>query len=165
MSTKSAKDKALGKNRRSFLGFAWLGAIIVLAGESLAAVVKFLRPVNTGGFGGVVHAGAVDEFPPGSVNTIREGRFHLVRYEDGSFLAMWQKCTHVGCSVPWAEGEDQFHCPCHGSVFNREGEVVGGPATRPLDLFPVTIEEGQVYVDTGSPMKRKAFDSDQTTQA
>lgn len=165
MSDKPANNQTNGPARRRFLGFAWVGALAVLAAEGVAVVLKFLRPVSTGGFGSVVHAGAVDEFPPGSVNTIKSGRFHLVRYEDGSFLAMWQRCTHLGCSVPWVEGEDQFHCPCHGSLYNRKGEVAGGPAPRPMDIFPVSIQNGQVYVDTGKPMTRAAFDPKQTTQA
>jgi cytochrome b6-f complex iron-sulfur subunit len=165
MNDHSANNKTNGTGRRRFLGFAWVGMLAVLAAESVAAVLRFLRPVSTGGFGSVVHAGAVDEFPPGSVNTIKAGRFHLIRYEDGSFLAMWQRCTHLGCSVPWVEGENQFHCPCHGSLYDRKGLVAGGPAPRPMDTFPVSIQNGQVYVDTGSPMTRAAFDPKQTTQA
>jgi Rieske Fe-S protein len=85
--------------------------------------------------------------------------------DDGSFIAYWQKCTHLGCSVPWVESEKQFHCPCHGSLFNKKGEVTGGPAPRPLDIFPVKIQNGEVFVDTGNPVVRSSFDPSQTTKA
>jgi cytochrome b6-f complex iron-sulfur subunit len=152
-------------SRRQFLGFAWLGALAVLGAQTLGAIFNFLKPVNTGGFGGIVYAGKVAEFPPGSINHVQAGRFYLRRYEDGSFIAFWQRCTHLGCSVPWVEGEAQFHCPCHGSLYDEHGEVTGGPAPRPMDIFPVTIQNGEVYVDTGNPIQRAEFDPSQTTKA
>jgi cytochrome b6-f complex iron-sulfur subunit len=154
-----------GVNRRQFLGFAWGASLLVFGGEMAAALVKFIQPVSTSGFGGVVRAGKVDEFAVGSINLIKAGRFFLHRMDDGSFIAYWQKCTHLGCSVPWVESEKQFHCPCHGSLFNKKGEVTGGPAPRPLDIFPVKIQNGEVFVDTGNPVVRSSFDPSQTTKA
>ncbi len=151
-------------SRKEFLGIAWVGSILTLLGESAAALFKFIQPVNTGGFGGVIQVGKADEFPVGSVTPVQAGRFFLVRLEDGSFMALWQKCTHLGCSVPWVEAEKQFHCPCHGSLFSTVGEVTSGPAPRPLDYFPVEIIDGEVFVDTGNPMERSKFNSNQTTK-
>ncbi len=153
-------------DRRQFLGIAWLTASLALFGEALAAVGKFIQPVIDGGFGGWVKAGTLDEFPPGSITLIKAGRFYLSRLDDGSFIALWQRCTHLGCSVPWAEDEDQFHCPCHGSLFSKVGEVQGGPAPRPMDYFAeIKIENGEVWVNTEEATERKAFDSAQTTKA
>lgn len=152
-------------DRRSFLGIAWLGSLVALLGQLGAVLYRFIQPVSTGGFGDLVRAGFVDEFPPGSISLIKAGRFYLQRFENGSFLALWQRCTHLGCSVPWDEGAGRYHCPCHGSLFNVEGEVTGGPAPRPLDYFPVVIQNGEVFVDTGNPQQRSQFDPDQTTQA
>ena len=160
--TKSGKQRV---TRRNFLGIAWSSLSVVLGGEIAGALFKFIQPNNTGGFGGVVNAGNVDDFLRGSITHNQSGRFFLVRFEDGGFLAIWQKCTHLGCSVPWVDDENQFHCPCHGSLFNQVGEVLGGPAPRPLDLFPVTIQDGQVFVDTGHPITRTEFDSSQATKA
>ncbi len=165
MTVQTAQPKKTGVNRRTFLGVAWGAALLALGGQAAAALVRFIQPVSGAGFGGVVRAGKVDEFLPGSVNLVKAGRFFLVRREDGSFLAMWQKCTHLGCSVPWVESENQFHCPCHGSLFDKTGVVTGGPAPRPLDLFPVTIRSGEVFVDTGSPIQRDHFDPKQATKA
>jgi cytochrome b6-f complex iron-sulfur subunit len=150
--------------RRSFLGLSFFGCLALLFAQGLAALYKLLKPVPTGGFGGSVFAGRVAEFAIGSVNRVLAGRFYLVRTEDG-LLALWQRCTHLGCSVPWVEEEGQFHCPCHGSLYNRMGEVIGGPAPRPLDIFPITIRGGEVWVDTGKPIQRSHFERDQITGA
>jgi len=151
-------------SRNQFLGIAWGGSIALLGGQVIVAMLNFLKPVTSGGFGGLIFAGKVEEFAINSVNRILAGRFFIVRSEDG-FLALWQKCTHLGCAVPWVEEENQFHCPCHGSLFNRQGEVTGGPAPRPLDLFPITIKSGDVWVDTSKPIERKKFDPSQITGA
>lgn len=151
--------------RRQLLGLAWVGSLLVLGGQTLATLFRFIQPVATGGFGGLVRAGKVEEFIPGSISHIKTGRFFLYRLEDGRFLALWQKCTHLGCSVPWVENENQFHCPCHGSLFDKTGQVLGGPAPRPLDIFPVIIKNGEVFVDTGNPIQRDKFDPSQTTTA
>jgi len=161
----AAKKKDRKKLTRSqFLGIAWTGSISLVFAQLAVALLKFIQPVSKGGFGGDVFAGLVDDFAIGSINRILAGRFFIARTPDG-ILALWQKCTHLGCAVPWVEEERQFHCPCHGSLFNELGEVTGGPAPRPLDLFPVDIRSGEVWVDTGSPQQRKKFDDSQLTGA
>jgi Rieske Fe-S protein len=42
----------------------------------------------------------------------------------------------------------RFNCPCHGSIYDRYGNIISGPAPRPMDLFPVSVREGRVYVTT-----------------
>jgi len=151
-------------SRRSFLNLALGSSLGLLLAQWGAALLKFLRPATSGsgGFGGLIFAGQIDEFAIGSINHILAGRFYIMRTEDG-LLALWHRCTHLGCAVPWVEQEDQFHCPCHGSLFNTVGEVTGGPAPRPLDIFPVTVSNGEVWVDTGSPIQRARFDRSQFT--
>lgn len=151
--------------RREFLGWAWGASLAALFWQAGAALVQFFKPrVEATGFGGKVIAGAVEEFQPGSVSHISKGRFYISRLEDGGILALWHRCTHLGCTVPWREDEGQFHCPCHSSLFNMKGEVLGGPAPRPLDLFPVEIVHGEIIVDTSRPMERDRFDPSQVTR-
>jgi cytochrome b6-f complex iron-sulfur subunit len=149
-------------SRRDVIGVAWAVAVVGLFGQAGAALLNFFRPPTTpGGFGGEVVAGVLEEFEPGTVSHVQKGRFYIVRREDGGVLTLWQRCPHLGCTVPWREGENQFNCPCHSSFFNREGEVTGGPAPRPMDMFPVSLEEGRLVVDTSQPIQRQGFDESQ----
>jgi cytochrome b6-f complex iron-sulfur subunit len=142
--------------RRAFLKLlGWSGLGALAAGELTYAGFRFIAPrVADGEFGGVFTVGAVEDFPPGSVTPFNEGRFYLVRLDDGGFLALYRSCTHLGCAVPWDTEKRRFVCPCHGSEFEADGAVLNPPAPRPLDLFQVAIESGQVTVDTGDKIRR-----------
>lgn len=158
-STTSSKKKL---SRSQFLSIAWFGALGLFFVQSVFVLMRFLKPVSTGGFGGWVYAGKIEEFSSGSVSHILGGRFYISRLENG-MLALYQKCTHLGCAVPWEDKVDQFHCPCHGSSFNRVGEVEEGPAPRPLDLFPIEIRGDEVWANTSQPTERARFEPDQLT--
>lgn len=70
----------------------------------------------------------------------------FVTTENGTeFTALSNVCTHLGCRVRWVDAEEEFFCPCHNAVFDRNGAVVQGPPPRPLDRFEVKVEEGQIY--------------------
>ncbi len=104
---------------------------------------------------------------------VPEGRFFLVNLEPGvtphgeetpgGLLALWQKCPHLGCTVPWRadftfQGRTGwFRCPCHGSTYTREGGVlVFGPAPRPLDRYSIEVkEDGSIVVSTGVQVAEK----------
>jgi cytochrome b6-f complex iron-sulfur subunit len=148
--------------RRDFLRLGWTvlaGAAAIEAG--LVSLGFFLPRLSEGEFGSVFKCGAVDKFPKGSVTPFNEGRFYLARADDGGFLALYRKCTHLGCAVPWDQTKKQFICPCHASVFDQTGAVLNAPAPRPLDLFQVTIAGGEVLVDTGKQISRDRFDKSQ----
>lgn len=152
-------------SRRKFVGTLWGISLVALVGQAGVALVEYLKPrITPGGFGGKVTAGQPNEFKPGTVTVVQKGHFYISRLDDGSALALWWRCTHLGCTVPWREDEGRFHCPCHGSLYNRKGEVIGGPAPRPLDLFPIEETDGNVVVDTGTPIQRDHFDQSQTVQ-
>ena len=55
-------------------------------------------------------------------------------------------CTHLGCRVRWVEDDEQFFCPCHAAVFNKNGTVATGPPPRALDQFELSVEEDQLFV-------------------
>ena len=80
-------------------------------------------------------------------------------------MAISLKCSHLGCSVLWDEGENVFNCPCHASSFDIYGDVIKPPAPKALDIFPVIIEEGKVKVDVSKTNGRKSFDQTQITFA
>jgi len=66
--------------------------------------------------------------------------------ENENLTAFNPKCTHLGCPYRWDESQSVFICPCHTAVFSKTGEVVSGPPPRPLDRFPVKVENGMVMV-------------------
>jgi cytochrome b6-f complex iron-sulfur subunit len=153
-------------NRADFLNLGWFASLVALFGQAGVALFNFFKPrIEPGSFGTRVNAGRVDEFEPGTVSYVQEGRFYLSRLEDGGFLALWHRCTHLGCTIPWREEEGVFHCPCHSSVFTPVGEVVSGPAPRPMDLFPIEVAEGTILVDTSNPIQREKFDPSQAIYA
>ena len=153
-------------SRRAILqiGF-WSGLGAFIAGIA-ACGVDLIYPTSIAGFGGTVSAGEVSKFPPGSKTQIVEGRFwmvHLTQEQGGpGLLALWWKCPHLGCTVPWKETfvwpdpttgapkKGWFRCPCHGSTYTDAGVRVFGPAPRSMDTMKLTIENGRVIVDTGA---------------
>ncbi len=67
---------------------------------------------------------------------------YLLRPSIDTFMAFLATCTHQGCPImPAGSG---FRCPCHGSTFDGNGQVTGGPATKPLTNVPVRVVDGQV---------------------
>ena len=156
------KQTWMNLSRREFLSGLWAISLAGLFGQTAFGLLNFFRPRKVpGSFGGIVAAGTPEEFKPGTVSHIQQGRFYISRLEDGGMLALWQRCSHLGCTVPWREDEGQFHCPCHSSLFDRRGELTGGPAPRPMDIFPIVLEEGRLLVDTSRQIQRTGFDQSQ----
>ncbi|HEY6011441.1 MAG TPA: ubiquinol-cytochrome c reductase iron-sulfur subunit [Nitrospirota bacterium] len=76
----------------------------------------------------------------------QERSIWLVKKGDGSLTAFSPNCPHLGCGYRWFPSEQKFKCPCHASVFDINGRVLGGPAPRPLDTLEVKQENGRVLV-------------------
>lgn len=146
-------------SRRDFLKLTWAFFGGVVAVETAGVFLAYLQPrLAEGEFGSVITAGLVDDFPANSVTHIPNGRFYIVRIGDGGFLAVYHRCTHLGCTVPWDATAQKFVCPCHNSQFDQQGTVENPPAPRPLDLFALTIENGEIKVDTGDVIQRQTYD-------
>jgi cytochrome b6-f complex iron-sulfur subunit len=164
------EEKAKVTRRMTFRWIGW-GAIGAILGQwTLGFIFGFFWPQKVGAFGGIVNAATVDELKVGQVKMIREGKFYLTRVPEGFFALYW-KCPHLGCTVPWKENDPvmggppssgdtsfadkgRFNCPCHGSLYNRYGQIVQGPAPRPMDRFGVRIDGNKVLVDTGKVITR-----------
>lgn len=165
---KRTKPKRELPSRREFLRKATFASWLVTLGGFGGASLMFLWPSLRGGFGAKFEVGTEDEI----LTEIRAakapyqfspGRTYFVEYDpaldpDGQYakitggakiMALYWRCVHLGCKVPWCLTSQWFECPCHGSRYNRWGEWQGGPAPRGLDRFPITIEDGKVIVDTG----------------
>ena len=165
--TESSEEKSVG--RRVFLKRLWMGLSLLAGAEFIGVVTGFLFS----GKGNVketeakklIEAGPVDSFKPNSVTPFRGGRFFLARLEDGGFIAISLRCTHLGCSINWEEDRKRFICPCHASAFNINGDVLNPPAPKALDYYPVIVENGVVKVDVGTLKQREKFNRDQLTYA
>lgn len=112
-----------------------------------------------------MNAGKPEDFSRNRIYPFSTGKFFLSRFEDGGFLALSVKCTHLGCIVNVNQESKGYDCPCHASRFNKYGEVLSAPATRPLDIFPIKMENGELLIDTNNPIKRKKFKKSQVTYA
>jgi cytochrome b6-f complex iron-sulfur subunit len=74
----------------------------------------------------------------------------VVKDSDGSYwIALYQRCVHLGCTVPFRDDCSSFKCPCHGSHYNVTGEWLDGPAPKSLDRFELSFDGEDVVVNTG----------------
>lgn len=133
--------------RRRLLANMWKGAVGLIAAAGAWTTWDLLRPVSAGATG-KIRAVPPDAVPEGEIIEIRAARAYLVKI-DGEITAISEKCTHLGCRVPYCASSAQFECPCHGSAFNRLGEYQAGPAPRGLDRYAVELgDDGLLYIDT-----------------
>jgi Rieske Fe-S protein len=95
------------------------------------------------------------------VTEFADNHFFLIREPEGGFLAVHNRCTHLGCTVNWAEAENQFLCPCHAASFDFFGNYEGPPVPRPLDTFPVEFDDTVVLVNTAQPGRRETYEPGQ----
>ena len=167
--------------RRSFL--KWLatlagGAAALIAGIPVLVAALFpvrVQTVSEGeGFIPVADESNLAEGTPikAAVRTTRRDAWTEVKgvelaavwiqkKRDGSISAVSSICPHLGCSVDYLPESDCFNCPCHGSVFTRDGRVSSGPSPRGLDPLETRVENGKVLVKferftPGIPDRRKA---------
>jgi cytochrome b6-f complex iron-sulfur subunit len=162
--------------RRQFLN----RGIVTFMGLSLAgfgaSVIAFLWPKVGEGFGAAIPIGSPTDvnqrIADGSgFAYFPEGRMWVTRYPseavpnarstygdapgvlegmEAGYVALYQKCPHLGCRVPECVTSQWFECPCHGSQYNRVGEWKGGPAPRGMDRFPMSAQGNSLVVDTGT---------------
>jgi cytochrome b6-f complex iron-sulfur subunit len=88
----------------------------------------------------------------------------ILKDADGTYwIALYQRCVHLGCTVPYRDDCFSFKCPCHGSHYNTDGEYLDGPAPRSLDRFAFHFNGEDVIVDTGT-LNNKVPHPDATTR-
>lgn len=114
-----------------------LGAL--LAGGFL---VRFLQPNGSKKRRELLRVRATDVPVEGAL-VYRDARIALI-HDPAGISALSLICTHLGCTVQVTSAE--LACPCHGSLFNRQGEVLKGPAPRPLERLPVEMQNEHLVV-------------------
>nr|MDQ3305843.1 ubiquinol-cytochrome c reductase iron-sulfur subunit [Actinomycetota bacterium] len=167
-------EEAIGVTRRQFLNRSAVGMMAFSLTGFGAACIAFLWPKVGGGFGSEINVGSLDDVLATISESrepfyVPEGRFYINPYPPSAVeasasaygpsllpglqagvIALYQKCPHLGCRVPWCLTSQWFECPCHGSQYNRVGQKKGGPAPRGMDMFAITVDGGQIRVDTGT---------------
>jgi cytochrome b6-f complex iron-sulfur subunit len=182
-------EEELGVTRRQFMNRGVLAAVGFAAATFGAGVLAFLWPTKSVGFGGKVPAGKLDDILSQINDTkapyyVPLARTYIQPYPkedlpkaekvyppavikemENGIVALYQKCVHLGCRVPWCQSAQWFECPCHGSKYNRVGEKRDGPAPRGLDRWPATVDGGNVTIDTsGAPITGPPIGTDTTGQ-
>lgn len=149
-------------SRRQLLNFLTGAAVAATAGTALYAAGQFfVPPAELTGDGGAILAKDVLGNPipasqilaevPGSralVAGLAGEPTYLIVQEDGTLAPMGivDNCTHLGCTFPWNPIDQQFQCPCHGSLYAPDGSVVRGPAPLPLKLVHVVVSDDRIWI-------------------
>lgn len=191
--TKEQVDpETIGITRRQFLNRAILTVLgLGFAAPFGLALLEFLWPSGEGGggFGGTIKLphtlnDILDTVSSDGRYYAPDARCYVVAYPkddlsraeavysenifrgmEQGVVALYQKCPHLGCRVPFCDSSQWFECPCHGSKYNRVGEKKAGPAPRGMDRFPVTIEGNSISIDTGTIVQGPTIGTDTTNQA
>ena len=148
-------------NRREFLNYSVWGLGVVIGGALFVpAATYFLSPAWREIAEDWILVGEVKKIPHGKPvqidflqrrkdgwMTVEEKRSAWVLTEDGKdFTVFNPQCTHLGCPYKWDAEREQFLCPCHAGVFAKNGDVLSGPPPRPLDRFPVKMDNGKLWI-------------------
>jgi cytochrome b6-f complex iron-sulfur subunit len=141
------KSKKPHVARRRFLNTIWKILGVGLLVEAGWTSYDILNPKASGAFGGLLNAGDPRDYADGVVKYFLDGRFYVTS-SAGDLVALYQKCPHLGCRVPFCGSSGRFECPCHGSKYNIRGEYIEGPAPRGMDRFLIKVSGNRVLVDT-----------------
>jgi cytochrome b6-f complex iron-sulfur subunit len=163
-------DQVKGVSRRQLLRYSIGGAMGLWLLELTAGTIGFIWPNLTGGFGGKVKIGTLDEIKLKNTNLpiadgfpayVPDARAFIVLIDPGRQLfyagedtsgagnalnvrALYQRCPHLGCKPNPCQKNFWFECPCHGSRYDRLGiKAAGtqyGPAARSMDRFSATVD-------------------------
>ena len=183
-------EEELGVTRRQFFNRGILTFMGVAVGGFGAAAIGFIWPgaTSAGGFGSAVNIGNVSDIEAAIAKEMpyynATAKVYVNPYPKSAvskakkiyppiivtgmtlgYVALYQRCVHLGCRVPWCQTSQWFECPCHGSKYNRVGEKKAGPAPRGLDRFPFTISGGSMTVDTQTIILGPPIGTNTTGQA
>jgi len=139
-------------SRRDFLGKSAIGAFFVTMITAALGILKLPRPSVFPDPMTRIKIGSPDLIPVGESEEFPEMNL-LVFHDKEGFYAISKICTHLGCIIN--KTSEGFTCPCHGSRFDKDGKVTGGPAPRPLDWLKLELApDGSLVVDASSPVKK-----------
>ena len=132
-------------SRRDYLGVAGVGSATAAVAFSVVGMMRLPKPRVLPDVSSVVRLGKPSMYLPGTIAMLPEENVCVIATDEG-ISAVSLVCTHLGCIVKRAG--DGFDCPCHGSKFDSNGEVVAGPAPRGLPWLAVSqAPDGTLLAD------------------
>ena len=141
------QDRDIDQTRRGLLFSTGATTVLLSACGFLGATARFLSPNVLYEPPNRAPIGRPKEFPAGTVTFLPDRQLFVFNNPAG-FYAISSVCTHLGCNVRHITGEG-FACPCHGSLYDANGQVVRGPAPQPLAWFGLSLSpRGELVVDT-----------------
>jgi cytochrome b6-f complex iron-sulfur subunit len=136
------------ENRRDFFSRVGLAACAMAAAGSGVATLDFLKPKVLFEPPTRFRAGSPIDYPEGVVRLNKQQKAYVLGASGGVY-ALSAVCTHLGCITRFLSDERSIACPCHGSRFDLEGNVMHGPAPRALPWIEVSADAGgTLIVDT-----------------
>ena len=136
--------------RKFFATWGWWGFCMSAAMTAIGSV-RYFFPNDLYEPPAKYKVGFPNDFPIGEHVFIPAARAYVI-HVSGGFKAITAICTHLGCTVKWTPDVQEFHCPCHGSMYRADGTRFAGPAPRNLIWLAVSLApDGQVVIDTKPP--------------
>lgn len=138
--------------RRRFLSQAVMlfGAFFGL-GTLALRLVQFLLPSQKPRENAAVLIGTESQIPLNQGVPLDLGGHKIIILKtDTGLVAFSRRCTDLGCLVTWDKEREQFLCPCHQGVFDKDGRNIAGPPPRPLDRYDIVKRGAQLYVNIQS---------------
>ncbi len=150
----------VGSRRTFFQWVTGLAAALIGTGLAVPLIGYVISPALKRREQSWVEVGGVADLPVGEpkqldyMQAVQDGwlttKFHkavwAIKQADGQVTVFSPLCTHLGCGYRWDDPDRKFKCPCHGSVYDVTGKVLGGPAPRHLDVLPSKVENGRLFV-------------------
>ena len=137
-------------NRRGFV-LSSTAALATVLLPGCASLVTRRVPIENGAIRLSLRQHPELAEPRGSLRLLPDGwedPVYLLTLDGGGFAALSSVCTHRGCTVDI--GGPGLACPCHGSQYDREGQVMRGPASRALTRYPVRATGDELVIDVGA---------------
>ncbi len=135
-------------SRRDFLRrLGVVGSLVIAIGFFIERMIRYLLPAKRLKTYHNYLVAKEGEIPTGSAKEITlSGKPVFVVHLESGYKVFSGICTHLGCIVRWEKQNQRFYCPCHQGIFNKAGEVTGGPPPRPLDEYEVVIDRQLVFI-------------------
>lgn len=155
-------QESKGITRRGFFKWTLLGFGLVASAGTIGAIAsQLLKSLMPSGWFSEsyvfrkVYAASLTEIEKIGTSILFEDKANhrkaILINNGGKIQAFSLTCTHLGCQVFWEKEKSKFACPCHNALFGSDGSVESGPPERPLEQYPVSVENGLVYVSFKEP--------------